>query len=269
MSIKLAAYLDEIHDDPDKAGEVLVSKKITGVCLRRAWCRDISSMPDNAIGILGGILSKHNLTPVLLHTDIGCVDPEKLAAEEPKIVRAMQICKFLKCRSIRVGFGISTTKNVIEQVQSWSSAVSRLSISYDMMVLFEPDNNSYYNQPAAVAIFLNKHKRINLLFDPAMLVMQSKINPFVKFWSLLKSRVDSIDIHDFKSRVSAKPAGIGDAQLDIIVADAISSNFTGWFCLEPGLGRRYGDATTKEKTFECAFDAFESLLKRVQLPKIL
>jgi sugar phosphate isomerase/epimerase len=286
MNVKLAAYTDEVFDDPDKAGELLISKSITNVCLRRAWCRDISSMPDNAISILDNILIKHKLSPILLHTDIGCVDPEKLLAEEQKFVRALQICKFLKCRSLRIGIGtsskpavdISSTPQITpkfspspngEIVQKWISIISGLSISYDIALVLEPENNSYYNQAASIAMLLQKSRRLNLLFDPALLVIRSRINPFVKFWSLLKSRVSFIDIHDFKTGDSAKPAGLGDAQLDILVADAIASKFNGWFCLEPGLGNRYGNATTREKTFLRAFDAFESLLQRIQLPKIL
>ena len=226
-------------------------------------------MPDNAISILGSTLAKYNLLPVLLHTDIGCVDPEKLPAEEPKLVRAMQICKYLKCKAIRVGLGTLKVNYDKEYVQRWITAISSLSISYDMIPLFEPESNSVYYNAAAIAILLNKCKRMNLLFDPAMLVMRSKINPFVKFWSLLKSRISFIDIHDFKSGDSAKPAGLGDAQLDIIVADALSSKFAGWFCLEPGLGRHYNGATTKDQTFLCAFNAYQALLQRIQLPKIL
>jgi len=269
VNVKLAAYTDEVFDDPDKACELLATKNISGVCLRRGWCRDIYNMPDNAISILGDILSKHNLLPVLLHTAIGCVDPEKLPAEEPKLVRAMQICKYLKCKAIRIGFGTLKVNYDKEYVQRWIASASSLSISYDMALLFEPESNSTYYNAAAIAILLNKYKRINLIYDPALLVMQSRINPFVKFWSLLKSRVSFIDIHDFKSGDSAKPAGFGDAQLDITTADALASKFNGWFCLEPGLGNRYGSATTREKTFLCAFDAFEALLQRTQLPKIL
>jgi hypothetical protein len=269
MNIKLAAYMDEVCDDPDKSGELLTSKNITNVCLRRAWCRDISSMPDNAIGILGGILTKYKLSPILLHTDIGCVEPEKLSSEEPKLIRAMQICKFLKCKTICIGFGASSVKPSGEYVQQWLAIASRLSINYDMIPLLEPNTNCYYDKPASLAIVLNKFKRVSLLFDPALFVIRSKTNPFIKFWSLLKSRVSFIDVHDFKSGDSAKPAGFGDAQLDILVADAIVSNFSGWFCLEPGLGRRYGEATTKEETFLRAFDAWEALLQRIQLPKIL
>jgi sugar phosphate isomerase/epimerase len=271
MNVKLAAYTDEIFDDPDKAGELLVSKGIINVCLRRAWCRDISTMPDNALSILNDILIKRNLQPVLLHTDIGCVEPLKLLSEETKITRAFQICKFLKCKALRVGLGIAA-KDAKEQpdiVQKWLSIISALSISYDVALLFEPELNSYYSHPASIAVVLNKHRRINLLFDPAMLVLRSKTNPFVKFWSLLKSRVSFIDIHDFKSRDSARPAGVGDAQLDAIVSDALASDFKGWFCIEPGLGKRYGDATTKDKTFLRALEAFESLVKRMQLPKVL
>ena len=269
MNVKLAVYTDEIFDDPDKAGELLASKKITGVCLRRGWCRDIYNMPDNAISILDGILHKHNLTPVLLHTEIGCINPNQLAAEEPKLVRAMQICKYLKCKAVRIGVGTMSDKDDNELIQKWLSTASGLSISYDIQLLFEPETNSSYNQAAAIAILLNKFRRLNLLFDPALLVMRAKTNPFVKFWSLLKSRITFIDVHDFKTGDATKPAGFGDAQLDVIVADALASNFSGWFCLEPGLGRRYGDATTKDKTFLRAFDAFEALLQRIQLPKIL
>jgi len=286
MNVKLAVYTDEVFDDPDKACELLAAKKIFGVCLRRGWCREIYNMPDNAISILDGILSKHGMQPVLLHTEIGCTDPNQLSAEEPKLVRAMQICKYLKCKAVRVGFGTSSkptvepssisqivpkfsTSQSTELIQKWLATASGLSISYDVQLLFEPEANSYYNQAASIAILLNKFRRLNLLFDPAMLVMRTKSNPFVKFWSLLKSRTTFIDIHDFKTGDAAKPAGFGDAQLDVLVADALASNFSGWFCLEPGLGRRYGDATTKDKTFLRAFDAFEALLQRIQLPKIL
>jgi hypothetical protein len=270
MNIKLAAYIDEVCDDPDKSCELLVSKNINNICLRRAWCRNIYNMPDNAIGILNDILLKHKMTPILLHTDIGCVEPDKLITEESKLVRAMHICKYLKCRSLRVGLGLSSNKeNASECVLQWVTTISALSISYDLSILLEPDINCYYRQAAPIAILLNKFKRLRLLYDPALLVMQAKTDNFVKFWSLLKSKVSFIDIHDFKTGNSAKPAGYGDAQLDLLVADALSYNFPGWFCLEPGLGSRYGDIITKEKTFLCAFDAFESLLQRIQLPKIL
>lgn len=267
MSVKLAVYTDEVFDDPDKACELLATKKVDGVCLRRGWCRDIYNMPDNAISILGGILNKHALAPILLHTEIGCISPSQLAAEEPKLVRAMQIRKYLKCKATRIGIGTISAKDDNELIQRWLPTASGLSISYDVQLLFEPETNSYYNQAAAIAILLNKSRRLNLLFDPALLVMRAKTNPFVKFWSLLKSRITFVDIHDFKTGDSAKPAGFGDAQLDVLVADALASNFSGWFCLEPGLGRRYGDATTKDQTFLRAFDAFETLLQRISYQK--
>ena len=276
MNIRLAAYLDEIHDDPDKAGELLTSKSISNVVLRRAWCRDIYSMPDNAIGILDSILTKRGLTPVLLHTDIGCVKPENLVTEEPKLVRAMQICSYLKCRAIRIGIGLipadhinTVYPNHIELIHKWLSYASMLSLSYDRSLLLELDYSCYYNQPASVTVLLNKFKRLGLIYDPALLVTRPRVDPFVKFWSLLKSKVGFIDIHDFKTGDSAKPAGFGDAQLDVLIADALVCKFAGWFCLEPNLGRRYGSATTKEETFLCALNAFEALMQRIQLPRIL
>lgn len=268
--IKLAAYLDEAGDDPDKSGNLLVSNGIANVCLRRAWCRDISGMPDNAIGTLESILSRHTLTPVLLHTDIGCVSLDKLANEEKRLIRALQICKFLKCKSLRVGIGLSSpAKDALDYVNKWLSIATALSISYDVMLLFEPDYGSFVNTAAGIAIFLNKHRRFNLLYDPALLVMRAKIDPFVKFWSLLKARITFIDIHDYKSGDAAKPAGYGDAQLDLTIADALASKFSGWFCLEPGLGRRYGNITNKDMTFLHSLNAFNALLQRIQLPKIL
>jgi hypothetical protein len=269
MNIKLAAYLDEAGDDPAKSCEVLVSKNISGVCLRRAWCRDISSMPDNALGILDSTLSQHKLISVLMCTEIGCVPLEKLAEEEVRLTRAMQVCKYLKCKSIRIGLGLPSTSGTNYHFERWIATAMAFSVSYDISLLFEPDYDSHVSQPAAVAIFLNKHRRFSLLYDPAVLIMRTRIDPFVKFWSLLKSRVSFIDIHDYKIGDAAKPAGYGNGQLDLTVSDAIASKFSGWFCLEPGLGKRYGDISGKEKTFLHAYDSFESLLQRTQLPKIL
>lgn len=272
--MKLAVYLDEAHDDPDKSGAIFSSNNINHVCLRRAWCRHISDMPDNAIAILESVLKKHNLIPIMLHTDIGCVKPYDLSKEKQRLVRALQICKYLNCKSIRLGLCAQPSAKqhtLTENTMAWAATISQLSIDYNLLPIIETDQNSigFCDDPAAIMLFLNKFRRFSLLYDPGLLVSRIKCNPYIKFWSLLKPRIGFFDIHDVKNKDSSKPAGMGDAQLDITMSDALSCKFNGWFCLEPGLGARHGSATTKEKTFLCALDAFKSLLQRIQLPKIL
>ena len=120
-----------------------------------------------------------------------------------------------------------------------------------------------------MALLLSRFKRIKLVYDPAQLVAQRKLDPFVKYWSLLKSSVAYIDVHDYQSGGSAKVAGYGDAQLDLTISDALATNFNGWYCIEPGLGKRHGTAQSKEDVFLRALTAFRELLTRTSMQKVL
>jgi hypothetical protein len=268
--LKFAAYLDEADDDPLEACKVLVAHNIKHVCLRRAWCRDIATMPDTACASLLEILKAHKITPILLVSTIGEVPVGQLVEEQPKLERALLVCNYFKCPAIRLAVGqITKDSRSTELVERWTQLILKSSLATNVVPTVELSPDSVIIEPAAAAIFLKNHRRFNLLYDPAVLIMQRSINPFVKYWSLLRTRVSHLDIHDYKIGGTTKLAGSGDAQIDLTIADALSTKFGGWYCLESGLGRRFGDIQGKARVFECALNAFQTVLLRVDAPKIL
>lgn len=261
---KLAVYLDEIDDDPAKAAKVAVEMGITKVCLRTAWSREVAQLGDDACAILSNILATNNLSTVLLYSSAGEVAPSEFGSCTDQLNRAIAICHYFKCKSLRVGYGKSAkVDKLINYVDNWCSQVTDRCLASDILPLLEITPDSPIQEPAAISTLLNRHKRIRLIYDPAMLVATRKIEPFTRYWSLLKHKVAFFDIHDYRSGEAPKPPGHGDGQLDLTLSDAILSKFSGWYTLEPGLGRRHGSRMTTQSTFAYAMTTLEAILKRI------
>ena len=159
------------------------------------------------------------------------------------------VCNYFKCKAIRVSIGQPGDQKNTKLLDDWMNLVSTKSLSANVAPCFELSLSLPVVEPAAIASLLNKHKRWSIIYDPAVLIMPRKMDPFTRYWSLLKQRVSHLDVHDFLIGKSPKPPGHGDAKLDLTLADAIGSRYRGWYCLEPGMGRRYGSITNKSDVF--------------------
>jgi sugar phosphate isomerase/epimerase len=264
--LKIAAYLDEPDDDPAHAGQVLVDLNINHVCLRRAWRRNIDSMPDQACELLKSTLDDHKLQPLILLSSVGDVEHDRLLSTQniDFLTRCLDICTFFGCKGLCVGLGKSpATGNWIDKITQWMKVVDDKALESNIQPLFEVSHQSAINEPAIIVQLMVKHKRWRLIYDPANLVMLRMVNPYLKYWSLLKNMVSYFDIHDHKTGDSARPPGHGDCGLDLTINDTLVSGYKGWYCMEPGLGRRYGDKLSRRETFEYAFQTFHQLVSRV------
>jgi hypothetical protein len=124
-------------------------------------------------------------------------------------------------------------------------------------------------KPAEVAVMLQKRNIWGVHYDPGTIISRRRITPFTRYWTLLKNRIGSLDIHDYVSGVGPKWPGHGQAQLDITVNDAIISGFKGWYCLKPGMGRRYGTMSSRTEIFEHAFKLFKEMFNRLGLDNLI
>ena len=268
--LKLAAYLDEASDDPAKACEILESEQIKHICLRRAWCRDIFSMQDSACSTLADTLKQHGLTPILLHTKAGDVPASELQSQIPIIKRSLMLCAYFKCQAMSISLGRTVKSDRVgDDITAWITTVGQLCLAANVLPVYEIDPACHVFDAAHVALTLSKFKRLRLIYDPGLIISQRKLDPFVKYWSLLKDSVMYIDIHDHKNGESPRLAGYGDAQLDLTISDAMATNFGGWYCLEPNLGRRLGTIQTRELVFQCALKAFRALMDKIEMRKAL
>jgi sugar phosphate isomerase/epimerase len=267
--LKLAAYLEEADDDPIKACRKVADLGINAVCLRRVWSTNVCSLNGQAAAILKEALEANNLKVALLCSNIGNVPVTSISTEIEHIDRAIFICQYLDCKILRFSLGKAVKNDrAIDDTEKWMKIVSDMTMKSDIKPVFELNHSYNINTPAGFASALQKFPRWSAIYDPAALIAHRNIDPFVKYWSLLKNRISHIDLHDYKIGNSARPPGHGDGKLDLVISDALSSKYCGWYCLEPGLGRKFGDKITREKTFEYALQCLTALLGRIDIGSV-
>jgi len=267
--LRLAAYLNEAGDDPAGAAAILKKNDIKHVCLHRAWGRDISKMTDDACMLVRNILDENELQPVLLASSIGDVQIQDIIDQIGELDRALMICGFLKCSTLQVSLGIAAKSDMNHKyLYRWMELVTNKCLAANIKPVFEIDYGHCISSPAEIAQVLKRFGMWSILYDPAMLVAKRKIDPFTKYWSLLKDRVSHIDIHDYASGAGPRPPGHGDTQLDLTLNSAVVSGFRGWYCLEPGMGRRYNSISGKAAVFEYALEGFKAMFKRLDMGPI-
>ncbi len=255
---KLAAYLDEAGENPEIGCATLKSCSIKYVALRHVWANNICSISDKSCQSLRDLLKANELTTIMIASDIGLVPTKDLAnISNSNIDRVFAIAAYFGAPYIRIYAGIGEAIDI--NVYNWFGMITERAISANIIPLLEILPGSVVYKPAAIAPLFNKYKRWKLLYDPAQLIVRQSQDPFIKYWTLLKQYIGMIDIHDFKIGYGHKPAGYGDAKLHATLTDANSSNFSGWYCLEPALGRKHGSAMTRSDTFRTAIQALEDL----------
>lgn len=266
--IKLAAYLDQASLDPEISAKTIKESGVSHVVLRRAWGKDISKSPDQSCSKIRAILIDNDITPILLSTDIGYTDANTLMRYTEDIDRAITIAKFYNIKHIRFGIGLESTDPRGRVVhEAWMKTINNKCLKNNIMPCLEVSYQFIYTKPAEIASVLYKNKQWGLIYDPTVLIQMKKIQPFTKYWSLLKDRVTHFDIRDHKTGRGPAYPGQGDAQLDLTISDAILSGFDGWFCLEHGLGRKVGNISGLAQIYNSAKDRFEQMLDRLDLGK--
>lgn len=258
-TLKLAAYIDEAGEDPESACKLLNKLHIHYAVIRQAWTHNISNLSDRGCKKLKNILSENNISPIALVTKVG----EVLATEliNQNVNKVFDLAGYFNTQLVRVQIGTKIRQDANQFIEYWLNHVQQLAISRNIIPIFEITDESHYKSPSEIVTILNKFSRWKLLYDPAQLILKQNQDPFVKFWTLLKSNVAAIDVCDFKIGKGFKPVGFGDSKILLTMADAVNTNYKGWFFFEPCLGRRYGSYLTREDTFVMAYEALESNLQ--------
>lgn len=260
-NIKLAAYLDEAEDDPILACKVIASHKLNYVVLRTAWGHNICQANDQACGKLKKSLQDNNLSVVAIASDLGYTSHEKLL-ETPtdKIDRLFNLAAYFQVGMVRIGCGTGKRTNAKSAIVDWCKLISAKCLHANLVPLFEISDDSTIRNPVELAELFSTNRRWKFWYDPAQLITKQNLDPFTKYWTLLKSVAGAIDVRDYKIGYGYKAAGYGDAKIDLTIKDGISGLYKGWYFLEPSLGRRHGQANGKSETFALAVSALENML---------
>jgi hypothetical protein len=261
-TLRVAAYLEEAGEDPAKSCDTLLSHNIRYVALRQVWTGNICNLPDTACQKLRKILTDKDMTAILIASDLGQVPADSLSViSEEEIDHAFNLASYFKAPFIRIGIGTISSGDCISVIDQWMSRITAKAISANITPVLEISNKLHINSPSGLANQLLKHRRWKIIYDPVQLILDKNQDPFVKYWTLLKSSVIAIDVRDLKIGRGFKPVGFGDAKIDYTIRDSLGNNYRGWYLMEPSLGRRHGSALTKQDTFQMALDAFDTILE--------
>lgn len=263
MKLKLCAYLDEAGEDHVEACNNLRSLGIKDVALRQVWHTNILNATDVACGKLKDILNGFNVP--LLASDLGYSDIHTLLdISDDKIERIFNLAQYFKSKYIRIGWGtgLKRTPDGDAILAEWQKIIIDYAVKYNVIPVYEVTNQSYIYKSVDLAVEFKELHRWKLQYDPAQLLVKQNIDPFVKYWVLLKNHVGVIDIHDYRIGHGHKPPGFGDAMLSLLLQDATKNGYKGLYVIEPALGRRYNVSLSKKETFAVAVESLEAMLSR-------
>jgi sugar phosphate isomerase/epimerase len=261
-TLKLAAYLDEAGEEPDRGCKTLNETGIHYATLRHVWTGNICGISDVGHQRLTKILSNHDISIIMIASELGKVDSQQLAGiDDSQIDDAINICKYYKAPMLRVFAGEENPNTSLEEIGVWMQRVGEKCFFNGITPLLELAQGAQVHKAPEVAQLLANNKRWKLLYDPVALILKQNIDPFIRYWTLLKQYVAAVDVRDLKIGKGFKPPGFGDSRINLTVNDALKSKFDGWFILEPSLGRRHGSAVTKSDTFKYALEGLDHILK--------
>lgn len=258
-TFKIAGYLDEAGEDPAVGCDTLARHGINYAVLRHVWGgKNISQCNDDGCKKLKKILIDSNVSVVSICSDLGDVPITQLSLiSEDFIKRTFDIASYFGAESIRFLYGRSVKGQSSSAVDDWLSKISDFAIRNNIIPVLEITDDACIIEPADIANLLSKHQKYKIQYDPVQIILKRKIDPFIRYWSLLKNKIYSIDVRDYTVGRGFKPPGFGDSKIRETLEDAKSSKFNGWLFIEPNLGRRYGSATTKSETFGLAIEGIK------------
>lgn len=260
-SLKIAAYLDEAGEDPATGCTTLSKQGIHYAVLRHCWADNVCNLSDTGHQRLITTIRDHNLTVICIASELGRLPVDQLSrVSDSQIGDVLNVCTYYGAPLVRIFVGLKTS-DPIEAAYSWMERIAKRCEDANVTPLLEVTADSHLYNPTDVAHALAAHKRWQLLYDPVQYIMRQSQNPFVKYWTLLKQRTGAIDVRDMKIGKGFKPPGFGDSMINLTVKDAISSGYSGWFFIEPSLGRRHAGAQTKPETFLFAIQGLNIILQ--------
>lgn len=261
-TLKLAAYLDEAGEDPERGCKALNENQIFYTVLRHVWTGNVCGISDVGHQRLLKILVEHDITVIMVASDLGKIDSKQLVRiGDDQIDNVINICKYYKAPMMRVFIGEENPNTTIEEIDNWMERISKKCLSNGVIPLLEIVSGSQIHSAPEVAQLLSKHKTWKLLYDPVSLIMKQNIDPFIRYWTLLKNHVAAVDVRDMKIGKGFKPAGFGDSKIDMTIVDALGSRYQGWFIIESSLGRKHGTEVTKSGTFKYALEGLDHILQ--------
>ncbi len=256
--LKIAAYLDEAHEDPFESIKVIAKANIHYVALRLFKDRNICDIDEIQLTQLRSALQKNSISPILLYSEIGVKTPLHLL-DYDLINRALNIANYFRTEYIHFGIG-SLANDGTTTVKNWMNKIAVACQNASIIPVYEYKNQHEWRGLDRLIEVMQENRAWRLIYDPSHYVSKQTIDPYDKYWVRIREYVDIVDIHDYKTGVGHKPLGFGDCRLSDTLQDIKNNKKQCWVLMEPKLGHRHSTAITKSDSFMMAYKRFQEVL---------
>lgn len=248
----IAAYLHEIHDDPLIACQLAKSLGIHDIVISKAWNKNLSEIPDNNLAQIKDNLLDNKLNVLGIYSDSGDTISSKLNLESAK--KYFNIARYLSAKFMTINWGMGEYD---AKSKWWITTISGMAIDYNTIPLVQFSQHSSLHTAADIVAEIQKYKKWRIIYDPTLFIRSSTIDPFIRYWVLLKKFTHAIDVCDYKVGKGFCPAGTGDGKLIQTINDINSDTY---ILLKPNLGRKFGSVNSKPEVFKLALATLRSIL---------
>lgn len=231
--MKIAVYLDEVADDPIEACEQIKLAGLQNICLRQVRSYNVAEATDDACQNLIQTIRKYEFNVICVASCFGRLSQKNLMPI-PEVQRAIQIAAYFKAKYLRFFNGLGRER-ADKQLAYWMNYISNECLKSNVIPLLEIDPEATIQNPLDIEALLKAYPSWRLLYDPALLVLRHRIDPYILYWSKLKSYIAAADLHDYKIGSGLRLIGSGDCRWLETLKDMKQSGYDGYLLIEHGM----------------------------------
>ncbi|HXF64678.1 MAG TPA: TIM barrel protein [Caldilineaceae bacterium] len=245
-TVRLSFFGDEVADDLDAQLRVARDLKIGYLELRGVWGKNVLHLTDEEVQTIGQRCAAAGIAISAIGSPVGkspLAQPPEI--EQANLRRIFEIADRLGVRRVRVfSFYPPNTSSNAHYDQYVPDAAARLAWLTDMassagkLLLLENEKEIVGDTVARCHQLLTRVGSAHLQFawDPANFVQVGEAQAVTDGWPLLGSYVAHVHVKDARlADGKVTPAGEGDGQVSLLLAQLNQSGFDGFLALEPHL----------------------------------
>lgn len=271
----LTGFADEISPELDEQLGTLTDESIYFVELRSVWNKNVLDLTDDEIQKVGAAMSKRGIGVSSIGSPIGKVPIRgDFAQHLERFRRALNIAKVLEAPYVRVfSFFMPEGEDPAvyrDEVLERMGILAKEAEDAGVVLVHENEKEIYGDVPSRCLDILNQvdSPALRAAWDAANFVQCGVDHPFQEGYDSLRPYVEYVHVKDaLAGSGTVVPAGEGDGEIRETISALRSSEFDGFFSLEPHLtssGRYSG--FSGPALFGRAAQAFKNLLRQSEIP---
>jgi 3-dehydroshikimate dehydratase len=269
--IKISAFADEISDDLGEQVRHLKANGVGYIELRGVWGKNVLALTEEEVREVKRFARDQGIGFSAVGSPLGKYPLDQdFSFQMEGLKRALDYAQILEAPYIRLfSFWIPPGENPEQhraQVMDWLGQMIAEAEKTDIVLAHENEKDIYGDTgERCLDLYTTlQSKAFAGIFDFANFV-QCKQRPYQDCWPKLRPHIHYFHVKDVVMETGAVvPAGVGDGDVEKILAEAFANGFENFLTLEPHLSLAevsYG--RTSPDLFKTAASALQGILSRV------